>query len=247
MRTYKLKSFASKGYQNEAVFLLLFVFALLLDVSMKFDTATVFYRYFTKFFGTVLLLAYVYVNSNNIKRQRVKLIVAALVLFLLSDIFFIKRNVFWSFNVAVGILVLAKLCFIQCFFNYNDFKVSKLIPFLIFSFTYLTSILYLIFENLTQNYLIQVLIYFFVVLLFALFAFLREGAVNKLSYRFVFLGVLISFVSDGITTLNLFSNSFTYNTLTSVIITLAYGISQYLIVIGLLHEKIKPELNRNKL
>ncbi len=232
----RLKNISEKLYKNEIGFLLIFIFFLFMDVSMKFNPETEAFRYLTKPFATLLLIGYVYFNASHVQVKRLEMILIALSLFLIGDIVFINRDNFILFNVALLFYLSAKIFFMRCFFNENVFKVSRLMPFLILSFLYLTTILYLIFDNLSQKYLLQVLVYFFVVQLVALFAFLRAGAVSKFSFIIVFFGVLISFVSDGVTALNLFSNDFHYNGITSIIITIAYGVSQYLIVVGLLNE-----------
>ena len=98
----------------------------------------------------------------------------------------------------------------------------------------MSSILILISQNMNTYYYIISLLYLFTALTTLIFAILRKPAVNKKSYYLVIGGVLISILSDSITGLKSFYYSgIAYEEIT---IMLFYGISQYLIISGLVNE-----------
>ena len=91
----------------------------------------------------------------------------------------------------------------------------------------------LVYSNL-GDYFLPALLYLFIVMLVAQFAYLRKKEVNKESYWFVLIGIILSMFSDSITILKEFySMDIAYNHIT---IMLFYGMSQYFIVIGILKE-----------
>lgn len=92
----------------------------------------------------------------------------------------------------------------------------------------------LVYNNLGQYFLV-LLIYLFVVMMLAQFAYLTRNEVNKTSYWLVLIGVLFSMFSDSINILKVFYNDeIAYN---NISIMLFYGVSQYLIILGIVTER----------
>ena len=101
-------------------------------------------------------------------------------------------------------------------------------------FVYMVGLMHFVMGNL-GSFLIPILIYIFVSLMVVLFAFLRKNEVDVKSYVLVLAGVVVAIISDSITVLQSFYNpNFPYH---KILIMLIYGISQYLIVIGIVEEK----------
>ena len=72
-------------------------------------------------------------------------------------------------------------------------------------------------------------------MMLAQFAYLRKNEVNKTSYWLVLIDVLFSMFSDSINILKVFYNDeIAYN---NISIILFYGVSQYLIILGIVTER----------
>jgi hypothetical protein len=93
-----------------------------------------------------------------------------------------------------------------------------------------------IFNNIKDIYFVQTLVYLFFTLMFGLFTYLRYKVVSRVSFNLVLIGFLLMLVVDGLTALNMFSSSFRYNMFSSSVIALAFNLSQFFIVVGLLKE-----------
>lgn len=202
---------------------------ILADSFVKIYPELSFIRYFTKLPITILLiLYYLYNNKEPLRLKRIFMLIA-LSLFLLGDFFFIKEEQVLFFSLAMACFILAKVFYILNFSNKRDFKLGKLIPLLSFSLLYGYLVMYFILPNLNTFYL-PVLIYCFVELMVLIFAFLRQGSVDRKSFVLVFLGVIIALFSDAITAIDTFNiPNFFYE---NVALMLLYGLSQFLIVIG---------------
>lgn len=94
-------------------------------------------------------------------------------------------------------------------------------------------ILNLTMENLGSS-LIPVLVFLFVTLIAVQFAFLRRYAVNNKSFVLVMAGILLLLGADTSAVLSRFYNRFPYQEVATMLL---YGLSQFLIVLGLVHEK----------
>ncbi|GAA4235562.1 hypothetical protein GCM10022291_17800 [Postechiella marina] len=212
---------------------------ILIDSYVKIYLELGFVRYFTKLPITVLLILYYLYNNSELLRLKRVFMLIALSLFLLGDFFFIKEEQVMFFSLAMACFILAKVFYILNFSNKRDFKLGKLLPLLSLSLVYGYLVMYFILPNLNTFY-IPVLIYCFVELMVLIFAFLRQGNVDRKSFIFVFVGVIIAFFSDAITAIDTFNSpNFFYE---NSALMLLYGLSQYLIVIGVTEAvKLKNE------
>lgn len=226
----KILSYHFVGY------ITLIIVVLMINIVLKYEDNSSYYRYFLKPIVPALIIHYFFKNIQNYKREKAALVVFGILLFFLGDLFFLDRYSVFSFNIAIVLLVFARICFIVRFLNYEDFNIKRVIPFLIFCSLYILFILTAIINNLKDIYFVQVLVYFFITLLFGLFTYLRYRAVNKVSFILVLVGYLLMLVVDGLTALNMFSPGFQYNFFSSTIIALAFNLSQFFIVVGLLNE-----------
>ncbi|MTE27479.1 lysoplasmalogenase family protein [Winogradskyella ouciana] len=230
----KVFSFHFVGY------LTLIIVVVIINIALKYGDDSSYYRYFVKPIAPALILLYFIKNIQNFKREKALLVISGILLFFLGDLFFLDRYSVFSFNIAIVLLVLARICFIVRFLNHEDFKIKRIIPFLIFCSFYILFIFTAISNNLKDIYFIQVLVYFFVSLLFGLFTYLRYRAVNNTSFILVLIGYLLMLIVDGLTALNMFSSGFQYNFFSSSVIALAFNLSQFFIVVGLLKEHPQP-------
>ncbi|MHA7843474.1 MAG: lysoplasmalogenase family protein [Winogradskyella sp.] len=217
-------------------YLVLITVFVLINIALKYDGVSIFYRYFIKAIIPLLILHYFFKNIQNYKKQKSLLVVFGILSFFVGDLFFLDRYSIFSFNMAIGLLICAKICFIICFLNHEDFKFKHIIPFLIFCSVYMLFLLTAIFNNIKDIYFVQTLVYLFFTLMFGLFTYLRYKVVSRVSFNLVLIGFLLMLVVDGLTALNMFSSSFRYNMFSSSVIALAFNLSQFFIVVGLLKE-----------
>lgn len=162
------------------------------------------------------------------------MVVAALGCFIIGDLFLIKMESKPLFILGVFFFAIAKVLYSVRFSNQSDFKIYQLLPFLLFCFAYMCSVMLLVYDNL-GDYFLPTLVYLFIVMIVAQFAYLRRYEVNKTSYWLVLIGIMFSMFSDSITLLKEFYNhNIAYHQIT---IMLFYGLSQYFIVVGIIKEK----------
>ena len=89
-----------------------------------------------------------------------------------------------------------------------------------------------------EGFFVPVMIYFFASVLVLMLAFLRKSDVDSKSYMLVFYGMLLSIIYEGLSGISAFSTIEV--PFIDGLIMLFYGISQYLVVIGILNE-VKTE------
>ncbi|WP_179345725.1 lysoplasmalogenase family protein [Winogradskyella ursingii] len=229
----KLLSYRIIGY------ITLIIVVLLVNIALKYSDSPIYYRYFIKPIAPALILHFFFKHIQNYKREKFVLVVSGILLFLFGDLFFLDRYSVFSFNMAVVMLIFAKICFIIRFSHHEDFKFKRIIPFLIFCIVYMLFIFTSIINNIKDIYFVQVLVYLFVTILFGLFSYIRYRVVNKASFILVLIGFLLMLIVDGLTALNMFSPEYQYGIFSSIIIAFAFNLSQFFIVLGLLKENLE--------
>jgi len=223
-------------FNNISRFTCLYVFIFIIDSFVKVFYPFSVLRYITKASLIGVLLYYFILNNNETSKKNVKLIVYALCVFLVGDALITASNISRYFLVfGVVLFGLGKILYSIRFSNKKDFNILKLMPFLLFCFSYMCLVMMLVYDTL-GSYFIPVLVYLFIVMLTAQFAYLRRYEVNKISYMLVLIGVIFSMFSDSITILKEFyDDNIAYNQYT---IMLFYGLSQYFIIVGITKERI---------
>jgi len=229
-----MKSF----FTNSLYFSVVFFILLGIDIVVKLTANDFPYRYISKSLLISSLIIYFMYNSSTSSRKNFNYMLIALCSFLVGDIVLI--NTFSGLMYIIGMIffVIGKLFYAIRFSNTRDFKISRLLPFLFLCFIYVLWMMNLIYDNLGALF-VPTLIYFFAAIIVLQMAFLRKNDVNNLSYYLVFIGVLVSIVSDSITGISSFYfPELPYHKLA---IMLFYGLSQYLIVLGISKEIKLPE------
>ncbi|WGD34926.1 lysoplasmalogenase [Olleya sp. YS] len=224
-------------FKNLTYFTLFYFFLFAVDAYVKVFFLHSLLRYITKGALIIALLYYFILNNNDTSQRNIRLIVLAICSFLIGDELIIAGNINrYFFVLGVIFFGIGKILYSIRFSHKKDFNTLKLLPFLLFCFSYMSVVMMIIYDNL-NSYFIPVLIYLFIVMLTAQFAFLRRSEVNNISYFLVLIGVVFSMFSDSITLLKEFySETIAYNQYT---IMLFYALSQYFIVIGLVKERKK--------
>lgn len=224
---------------NKFYFSLLFFCILFLDIYVKLNLEAVPYRLITKPFVVLSLLLFFMTNTSK-SQLKSKYVIIGLISFLIGDILLIFYNIPLIYIIAIVLFVVGKLCYAKRFANQRDFSIVGLVPFFILCFAFMVFIMLLVLDNLGA-FFIPTLLYLFSCLIVMLFAFLRKGDVNTKSFVIVLIGVTIAIICDSIAVIQ----SFYYNSfpLHEMLIMLLYGLSQYLIIIGLIEEKKQePEI-----
>lgn len=222
-------------FKNTLYFSIIYFSVFFLDTLIKINLEAFPYRYISKFLLIFLLLIFYVKNQKEENLKKTALVIVALICFIIGDAFLTasSNNLKLFFVIGVCFFGLAKVLYSLRFSNKQDFNTLKLLPFLLFCFAYMSVVMSLVYSNL-GDYFLPALLYLFIVMLVAQFAYLRKKEVNKESYWFVLIGIILSMFSDSITILKEFySMDIAYNHIT---IMLFYGMSQYFIVIGILKE-----------
>lgn len=228
-----------KILSHSLYFSVLYFSILLLDILVKLNFNYFPLRYITKPLVVVtLLLFYIYNNKETTKRH-FNVMIIALSCFILGDFLLIEPKSTLLFASGMGFFIFGKVFYAFRFSNQHDFKLSRLLPFLLVCFIYILWLMNLIYDNLDDLF-IPVLVYFFATIIVLQLAFLRKNDVNNLSYYLVFIGMLVSMASDSITAIKTFYiQDLAFE---KISIMMFYGISQYLVVFGICKEvKIQEE------
>ena len=224
--------------KNKLYFSVLYFSILIIDIIVKLGLDTIPFRFITKPLIVISLVLFYWINAKENSKKKFVFMILALFFFLLGDIFLIFKDVSFLFSLGMLGFILGKLFYTFRFSNQNDFKLVRLLPIVVFCFVYIFVVLNIIYDNLGK-YFFPVLIYLFVAMLTLQFAYLRKSGVDTKSYLTVGIGILFSVMADSIAVLaQFYHNNFFYDYITVI---LFYGISQYLIVMGIIEEKNKIE------
>ena len=163
----------------------------------------------------------------------------SLICFFIGDVLIISHKNIIFFSVSLLLFTLGKLFLSFRFSHKSDFKVRRLIPFSIIMFAYTVGLISFLYDGLKQFFLPVIISYFISLLLFQ-FAYLRKGVVNRTSYLYVFFGIIIYMISEGVMIIKTFKTDVP---LQEIIIMLFYGAGLYLVVNGIVVEKKIKAIN----
>ena len=219
--------------KEEKKFTILFFGLLTIDILVKLYCPAFPYRYISKLPLLLLLFFYYYLNNNeNNKKKHLWVNLAMLSLFL-AEVLIIK-----SYN---NMLLLASLILSLCgkmflcfrFSHKSDFEISRLIPYSILMFVYTVGIISFLYDNL-ESFFAPVLLSYFITLILFKFTFLRKDVVNKISYQYVFFGVVLYIISESMVAIKIFKMDLLFQ---DSLIMLFRGLALYLIIIGIVKER----------
>ena len=213
---------------------LFYFLAIGLDVYVKLYLPIVPYRYISKaIMLSLITLLYCFNNNEQSKRNKTFVIIA-LMFFIFGDAFVLWHQNFIFLAISLVFFSFAKLFLSFRLSHKYDFNIGSLIPISIAMFIYTVVIFNLIYSNL-NNFLIPAIGTFFVSLLLFQFSALRQGVVNTFSYFSVLLGVLFYIISESMMAVKIFNGPFLYQ---EPLIIIFYSLSHYLIIIGLIRERV---------
>lgn len=219
-------------FKNKCIFSIIFFAIVSMDVFVKLRLEVFPYRYISKpLIMLSIFLFYIYNYDKEVKEKVVVFSIGVLC-FLIGDFFLIDDSNQLFFLLGMFFFIAGKIIYVYRLTSNKEFSILRLLPLLVFSFLYIICLLHYIFSNL-GSFVIPVLIYYFVSQILLLMANLRYESVNFNSYLLVIFGVLAFLVSETIVALNIFHVKMDYQ---DSAIMIFYGISQFLIVLGVLRE-----------
>lgn len=224
-------------FVNILYFSLLYFAVVLLDLFAIYMVDLKMIRFFTKPLLIVLLIVFYASNDKESTSSKFVFLIIALGFFLLANVATLFRTEPMIIMSASIFFILGKLFYIFRFANRRDFDIVKFLPFVAFYLLYMFVVLSLTLDHL-GSYLIPVLLFLFVSLMAMQFAFLRKNEVSEASYQLVIFGIFMMLFGDTIRVLDAFYFHWTYGSLSAMLL---YAMSQYLIVMGLVKEKIAPK------
>jgi hypothetical protein len=214
-------------------FLAFFSLLLFIDVYIKIYSNNLNYRFLSKPLVLMSLIAYYYFNKKNKNEKVEQHVLLALLFFLLGD--FMILNYLNSFFLVLSMLffTVGKVFFCLKFKNKEDFEFSRLLPFSLVIYIFITFIISIVYKNL-NGFLIPGLITLFISLLMLNLAYLRKGKFSTLSYVCVLLGCMLFLLVESVNAVNTFNKNLPFP---AFLIMLFYGTSMYLIVFGIVNER----------
>jgi len=232
---YFFKMFMRQVFARTIVFTGLFILILCIDIYVKLALDQFPYRYVSKPLVMLLLMGFYLTNHHEVDKKKFFYVLFALSSFLIGDIFLITHLNTFSLISGMSFFMIGKVLYSFKFSHVSDFKVNRLIPFLLVIFAFMAALFSLIYDNL-GDYFIPVLFYFFVSLLTLQIAYLRKNAVNFKSYMLVLIGLEIFVVGESVMAIKMFYQDIPYQDIMTMVF---YGLSQYLIILGLIKEETK--------
>jgi len=174
------------------------------------------------------------------KRQRFEnTFLAGLFFSLAGDVFLMleqKGEIY--FMLGLGSFLLAQIFYSISFFIENkqtkgflQQRIWLVLPFLAYGFWFVHHL-----ENKLGNLVLPVAIYATMLVVMAISALNRKGLVANKSFWLVFGGALLFVLSDSILAMAKFQGAFKYD---KVLVMLSYGIAQFLLVWGILYQRLK--------
>tara|TARA_R110002049_G_scaffold143647_6_gene305851 strand:+ start:87 stop:788 length:702 start_codon:yes stop_codon:yes gene_type:complete len=225
---------------NEKRFSILFFAILLIDILVKLYCAAFPYRYISKPIVLFILFLYYYINNKERKKKKKLWVIIALTSFFIGDILIINHTNIIFLGASLFCFSVAKIFLSFRFSHKADFNIVRLVPFSIIIFAYTVFIVSLLYDSLGA-FFVPALFSFFLSLLLFQFAFLRKGVFDKVSYLYVFIGVILFIISESLMAIKTFKTDIL---LQDFLIMFLYGLALYLITVGIVKEKKrKPIVN----
>lgn len=224
---------------NNIRFAIFFFVILLMDVYVKIYYNNLNNRFLTKPLVLISLIIYYYFNKKHKNQKLEQNVLLALFFFLLGDIMILNYLDSFFLTLSIVFFGLGKVFFCLKFKSKEDFEFSRLLPFSLIIYIFITFIISVVYKNL-EAFLIPGLITLFISLLMLNLAYLRKDKFSKASYLYVLFGCIIFVLVESFNAIYTFNKHLPFP---NFLITLFYGISMYLIVVGIVKERRIMVLN----
>lgn len=225
-------------FVNKIIFTFVFFSILLIDMYLKMDASLITYRYLSKPFVLLSLIIFYYINVKNENKRVERNVLWALFFFLLGDIMLLNYSNAYFLLLSILFFAIGKVFFCLKFKNKEDFEFSRLFPFSIITYIFITVIISIIYKNL-QAFLVPGLITLFMSLLMLNLAYLRKGRFSNSSYLYVLIGCALFVFSEGVNAVSTFNGNLPFPTF---LVMFFYGTAIYLIVFGIIKEKKRKRI-----
>jgi len=222
-------------FRDKRYFTVIFFLILGIDLYVKLSLPPMPFRYMSKPLVMLLLLGFYLCHQKEKEKKKFWWTIIGICCYFLADIFLINHLSNVSFILGMVMVIVGKSFYSLKFSHTADFKLGRLVPFLLVIFAYMSILFSFIYDNL-GIFFIPVLFYFFVSLLMGQMAFLRKDVVNFKSYIMVLAGVELLVVGESVMALKMFYDDIPYQ---DIIVMLFYGLAQYLVISGLLKEELE--------
>jgi hypothetical protein len=133
-----------KLFKNITYFSILFFSIILADILVKINYESIPLRLLTKSLIVGSLLFYYIVNNQEISKKKFFYMIIALSCFLIGDILIVFYNVTICFMLGMLLFVFGKIFYAFRFSNQKDFKLTRLIPFLVITFIYMAGLIWIV-------------------------------------------------------------------------------------------------------
>ncbi|WP_100612640.1 lysoplasmalogenase family protein [Confluentibacter lentus] len=224
---------------NNIRFAIFFLLILLVDVYVKIYSNNPNDRFLTKPLVLLSLITYYYFNKKHKNQKLEQNVLLAFIFFLLGDIMILNYLNSLFLTLSMLFFGLGKVFFCLKFKSKEDFEFSRLLPFSVIIYIFITFIISVVYKNL-QAFLIPGLITLFISLLMLNLAYLRKDKFSKESYLYVLFGCILFVLVESFNAIYTFNKNLPFP---NFLIVLFYGISIYLIVVGIVKERIIKVLN----
>ncbi|WP_224490994.1 lysoplasmalogenase family protein [Robertkochia flava] len=216
--------------QSSKWFTAVFVVILFFDIILSNMEGLLYFSLVTKILLLGVLLNYFMLRSRGQNAAERVFVILAIVSFSLGELFMMITN---NLNIIVAgflLLLAAKLLYSCAFVFKVKLDIDRLLPYLVFVTLYSLTIIYFLYEVPEH---VPAYIFLVITLIMLKLAYLRYERVDWNSFITVLAGAGLILASE---TILVFDRSFSTSQLSGVMIVLLYGLSQYLMVQGLILE-----------
>lgn len=208
-----------------------------MDFLVKLYSSNLNYRFLSKPLVLISLITYYYFNRKEKSKKIEQTVLCALFFFLIGDFMILNFSNSFFLMLSIVFFGIGKVFFCLKFKNKKDFEFSKLLPFSLIIYIFITFIISVIYKNL-KGFLIPGLITLFISVLMLNLAYLRRNKFSNWSYLFVLFGCVLLVFVESITAIHIFNKDMLFP---NFLMMFFYGTSMYLIVVGIVNEKkMKP-------
>jgi len=215
--------------KTEKTFSIVFILVVIIHLLFSDSSNPNLIHYITKPLILISLILFFINNSTHLPFRIRQLTTLALAFSLLGDILLMFVNSSSSFFIAGLVSFLIAHIFYIIVFNKTRNQNKKPTIILAILTIYALGIFYFL-SNSLGDMLIPVILYMTIILTMATMAFLRQGSVNNISYKFVVAGAILFLISDSLLAINKFYTPFSFADI-SIIFT--YSLAQLFIVFGI--------------
>jgi len=186
--------------------------------------------YLTKPLIMLSIIVFYFLQTRNQRNFQDKLILVAFFFSMLGDTFLMFNGEIY-FMFGLGSFLITHLFYIFVF-SRNRLKINPLVRifFLVFSII----ILFVLKKNISNFFIIPIVIYVITITIMAIFA--SERNTNTKSYRLVLMGAILFLLSDSLIAIDKFVVPIPFQTF---LIMGTYILAQYLISVGFLKRKTR--------